>query len=62
IFSIDGDLIDTIEHDFPEDSPGSMHETWDMISRNEMAITSGIYYFSVESDQGSQLGKFVVIY
>lgn len=62
IFSIDGDLIDTIEHDFPEDSPGSMHETWDMVSRNTMAVTSGIYYFSVESEYGSQIGKFVIIY
>jgi len=62
IFTIDGDLVTTIEHNYPEDSPGSMHETWDLISRNEMAITSGIYYYSVESEFGSQLGKFVIIY
>jgi len=62
IFSLDGDLISTIEHDFPENNPGSMHDTWDLISRNEMRITSGIYYYSVDSERGSQIGKFVIIY
>ena len=62
IFSLDGDLIDEVEHNFAEGDPGSMHDTWDMISRNDMAITSGIYYYSIESDEGSQIGKFVVIY
>jgi hypothetical protein len=62
IFSIDGDLIDEIVHDFAPGQPGSSHDTWDMISRNEMKITSGIYYFSVESELGNQIGKFVVIY
>jgi len=62
IFSIDGDLIGEVEHDFKEGDPGSMHDTWDMVSRNEMAITSGIYYFTVDSEYGQQIGKFVVIY
>jgi hypothetical protein len=61
IFSIDGDLIRTINHDFPPGSPGSMHDTWDLISRNTMSVTSGIYYFSVESEMGNQIGKFVII-
>jgi hypothetical protein len=61
IFSIDGDFIDEILHDFDENSPGSMHATWDLISRNKMPIVSGIYYYTVESDYGNQIGKFVVI-
>lgn len=62
IFTLDGDLIDEIVHDYPPNAPASSHEIWDMISRNDMIITSGIYYFAVESEAGSQIGKFVVIY
>ncbi len=61
IFSIDGDLVATIDHNFSPGSPGAMHEQWDMISRNRMAIMSGIYYYSVESEYGNQVGKFVII-
>ncbi len=61
IFSIDGDLIREIKHDFPPGSAGSMHDTWDLISRNTMAVVSGIYYYSVESELGNQLGKIVII-
>ncbi len=61
IFSIDGDLIREIRHDYPANSAGSMHESWDLITRNTMAVTSGIYYFSVESELGNYIGKFVII-
>jgi hypothetical protein len=61
IFSIDGDLVREIEHDYPKDSPRSMHERWDMITRNTQAVVSGIYYYSVESEYGSQIGKLVII-
>ena len=62
VFSIDGDLIREIGHDFPAGAPGSMHDTWNLVSRNDMTITSGIYYYTVESEFGTQVGKFVVIY
>ena len=62
IFSIDGDLIKEISHNFELGAPGSSHDTWNLVSRNDMAITSGIYYYSVESEYGNQVGKFVVIY
>jgi hypothetical protein len=61
IFSIDGDLIREIHHDFPEDSPESMHDKWDLITRNTQAPVSGIYYYAVESQYGSQIGKIVLI-
>ena len=61
IFSIDGDLIREIEHDYPKDSPRSMHERWDLVTRNTQMVVSGIYYWSVESEYGSQLGKIVII-
>ena len=61
IFTIDGDLIRELEHDCIENSPGCMHEEWDMITRNTQAVVSGIYYYSVESEQGNQIGKLVII-
>jgi hypothetical protein len=62
IWTTDGDLVREIEH-YPG---GQFSETnskayWDMITRNTQAIVSGIYIYSIESDQGTQLGKIVVI-
>ncbi len=61
IFSIDGDLIRIINHDVPPDHPQSGHERWDMITRNTQPVVSGIYYYSVESETGSWIGKIVII-
>ncbi len=61
IFTIDGDLIREIDHDFPPNTPGSMHDSWDLITRNTQAAVSGIYYWSVESPFGNQVGKLVLI-
>ncbi len=61
IFSIDGDLIREIKHDSAPGTPQSAHEKWDLITRNTQAVASGIYYYSVESISGNQLGKIVVI-
>ncbi|MDZ4722638.1 MAG: hypothetical protein SGI97_01840 [candidate division Zixibacteria bacterium] len=61
IFSIDGDLIREIDHNFPDGGPSSMHETWDMVTRNTQKVVSGIYYFVVESRDKHQIGKFTII-
>jgi len=61
IFTLDGDLVREIDHDYPPDSPQSMHEIWDVITRNTQVPVSGIYYYSVESDYGNQIGKLVLI-
>ncbi len=61
IFSIDGDLIREIKHDYPIDHPLAAHDRWDMITRNTQAPVSGIYYYSVESASENQVGKFVLI-
>ncbi len=61
IFSLDGDLIKEIEHDKAPGDPGSSHEEWDLITRNTQAIASGLYYYVVESDDRTQIGKFAVI-
>jgi hypothetical protein len=62
IYSIDGDHIQTIEHNYPDGAPGCMHDTWDLLSRNHMLISSGIYFYAVESAQSNQVGKLVIIY
>jgi hypothetical protein len=61
IFTIAGDLVQEIDHYYPGGGPESMHETWNLISRNTQAITTGIYIWSVRSEMGEQLGKLVII-
>lgn len=61
IFSIDGDLVQSFEHNFPEGGPEAMHDTWDLISRNRQAVVSGLYFYTVESAERTQLGKFAII-
>ena len=62
IFSLDGDLIEFVEHDKPLSDPSAMHESWDMLTRNTQLVTSGIFYWIVETPEGdSQIGKLVII-
>jgi hypothetical protein len=62
IYSLDGDLIRALRHEKDPDDPTASHATWDMITRNTQALVSGIYYWTVESDDGrTQIGKLVVI-
>jgi len=34
---------------------------WNLISRNGQDVVSGIYMFTVDSDHGTQRGRFVII-
>lgn len=61
IYSIDGDMIRQLEHNFPEGGPSSMHHTWDMITRNSQSVVSGLYYWVVEGDGRNQIGRLAVI-
>jgi hypothetical protein len=61
IFSLDGDLIRSWEHDYSPTDPQAMHDAWDLITRNTMLVVSGLYYWVVESEGRTQIGKFVVI-
>jgi hypothetical protein len=44
-----------------QDNPNDGQARWNLISRNGQDIVSGVYMFTVESGQGTQRGKFVVI-
>jgi len=57
IYSLTGDLIDVIYHD----DPIRGEENWNLMSAAHRTIASGIYIFTVESEYGTQVGKFVVI-
>ena len=62
IYSLDGDLVRTIEHRKAPDDPSAMHDSWDVISRNLSPVVSGIYYWTVETPDGrTQIGKLVLI-
>ncbi len=61
IYTLDGDLIRTLTHPDPNLSTYSSEISWDLISRNTQAITSGIYLYRVDSKLGSQVGKIVII-
>ncbi len=66
IFSLAGDLIQEISH-----TDGSDNEYWDLVSRNNQSIVSGVYVFVIEApdiqyvgetstDLNKIIGKFVV--
>jgi hypothetical protein len=61
IFSLDGDLIGTKQHDFASDDPQAMHDDWNLVSRSGLAVESGLYYWVVESEGRTQIGKLVII-
>ena len=62
IYSLDGDLVRRLQHNFPADDPQSHHDHWDLITRNTQMVVSGLYYWVVEADDGqAQMGKLVII-
>lgn len=52
IFSLSGDLIKEIEH-----TNGYADEYWDLISRNNQSVVSGIYVYVVEAPDVSIVGS-----
>ncbi|GAB4317921.1 MAG: hypothetical protein Kow0074_06810 [Candidatus Zixiibacteriota bacterium] len=68
IYTLDGDLVRTIEHIDPKASTSttslsdySSRTAWDLVTRNAQAAVSGLYIWRVESSHGSQTGKLVII-
>lgn len=61
IYSLDGDLIQKIDHYQPEGGPKAQHESWNLITRNTQAVVTGIYLYHIESEMGEQLGKIVIM-
>jgi hypothetical protein len=61
IFTVAGDLVQVLFHD---GSTGNGTLFWNLVSRNGQDVTSGVYLFAVEPEDGEfsrAIGKFVVI-
>ena len=61
IFTVSGDLVQTIYHNGLN---GVGHVSWNLMSRNGQEIVSGVYLYTVQSDNGAFddfIGKFVVV-
>jgi len=61
IYTLDGDLVETLNHD---GESGFGEVCWNLVSRNGQEVVSGIYLYSVESQDNrfdDFIGKFVVI-
>jgi len=57
ILTLYGDIIDVIYH-----TDGTSDEAWDLVSRNEQDVVSGMYIFIVEvPGNKKQVGKFVIL-
>ena len=61
IYTISGDLVQEISHNGLN---GAGHVSWNLMSRNGQEIVSGVYLYSVQSDDSrfeDFVGKFVVV-
>ncbi|MCD6418378.1 hypothetical protein J7M00_06305 [bacterium] len=63
IYTLDGDLVKELDHDDSGEGEMVGAEDWNLISRNDQSIASGIYIFSVEDLETGEIqtGKFVII-
>lgn len=64
IFTLAGDQVTTLNYDAGANHPGHPDAgeiEWNLLSESGRALASGLYVFTVESDLGTQVGKFVLI-
>ncbi len=58
IYTVAGDLVRTLENDGAVDVGQAR---WDLVSRSGQDVVTGIYLYSVESEYGSKVGKFLIL-
>jgi hypothetical protein len=58
IYTLSGDHLRTLEHDSPKLDG---NENWDLLTKNNQKIASGVYIYHVESSYGEKIGKFAVV-
>jgi len=61
IFTPAGDVITTLSYESPASDPGEGYLDWRLVSESKRPLASGLYVYTVESEFGTQYGKFVVI-
>ena len=55
IYTLSGDLVQTLQHS------GSGTLDWNMLTSEGQGIAPGLYYYHVDSEVGTKVGKFAVI-
>jgi len=59
IYTVSGILVDILEHNDPT-MGGEL--AWDLRSRNEQTVASGVYFFHIETAEGlERIGRFTVV-
>ena len=61
IFTVAGDVIATLNYESPASDPDEGYLDWRLVSESKRPLASGMYVYTVESEFGTQYGKFVVI-
>jgi hypothetical protein len=61
VFTLVGDQVVTLHYEAPTDKPDVGQLDWNLLSESGRTLASGLYVFSVESDLGTQIGKFALI-
>lgn len=56
IFTVDGDLVQTLEH-----TDNSGRKEWNLLTSERRPVASGIYFYHIESSLGEKVGRFAVI-
>jgi len=59
IYTLAGDHVITIEHESWSGNEGTAF--WDLVSRNDQEVTSGLYIYRVETMTDYVIGKFAII-
>jgi hypothetical protein len=59
IYTLAGDHVITLEHYDFSGQEGT--EFWDLVSRNDQEVASGLYIYRVETENGYVVGKFAII-
>jgi hypothetical protein len=68
IYNLAGDLVKVLEHSETKPEAGGLpnqyggDEDWDLLNESRQKPAPGVYIFYVQSEQGTQTGKFVLIY
>ena len=58
IYSLGGELVQTL---YPNAELTGGDACWNLISRNDQIVVSGVYLYHVDSPVGETIGKFVII-
>lgn len=61
IYTLDGDLVQEIKHEKSPTAPDAGFDQWNLLTRNTQTVAAGLYLYTVQSSEATQLGKIVII-